>query len=151
MSDTISYLGLGNMGQSMARRLLDAGHPLIVRDVNPAAMAPLLERQARAVATPRELADVSDVVFASLPTNGAITEARLGTDGLIEGNRMAIYVNTGTTGTPFTVEMTERLAEKGVATLEAPISGGPSGARDGTLSVMVSGPRAAYKRVRPCF
>ncbi len=151
MSDTIGYLGLGNMGRPMAGRMLEAGHPLVVRDVNEAAIRPLVERQARPVATARELADQTDVVFASLPTNGAIREAVLGEDGLIEGSRMAIYVNAGTTGTPFAIEITEALAAKGVVTLEAPISGGPAGARAGTLSVMVSGPREAFERVKPCF
>ncbi len=149
MTALLGYLGLGNMGQPMAGRLLDAGHQLIVRDINAAAMQPLLERQALAAASPKDLADRAEIVICSLPSNGAIRNAVFGPDGLIEGNGMRVYVNAGTTGSAFAIEVSEALAAKGVATIEAPISGGPPGALAGTLSVMASGPKAVFDEVEP--
>jgi 3-hydroxyisobutyrate dehydrogenase-like beta-hydroxyacid dehydrogenase len=149
MSAVLGYLGLGNMGQPMAGRLMDAGHQLVVRDINEAALAPLLERQAQQASSGKELADQSEIVICSLPSNNAIREAVLGEGGLIEGSRMRVFVNACTTGSPFAIEISEALAAKGVATLEAPISGGPPGARAGTLSVMVSGPKDVYDEVEP--
>lgn len=151
MAKTLGYIGIGNMGLPMAGRLLDAGHQLTVCDINEAAARPLLERQAQPAASPRAVAERAEIVFASLPSNAAIREVLLGADGLVHGAAIRIYVSACTTGSPFAVEMSEALAERGIATLEAPISGGPAGARAGTLSVMVSGPRAAYDEVVPYF
>ena len=149
MTTTLGYLGLGNMGQPMAGRLLDAGHKLAVRDISEAAMAPLLERQAQSASSAKDLADKAEIVICSLPSNAAIRNALLGPDGLIEGGRMRVYVSAGTTGSAFATEISDALAAKGIATLEAPISGGPPGARAGTLSVMVSGPKEVYDEVEP--
>lgn len=151
MNAILGYLGLGNMGQPMAGRLMDAGHQLIVRDIDEAAMAPLIERQAQPASSAKDLADRTDIVICSLPTNAAIREAVLGAGGLIEGGKMRIYVSACTTGSPFATEISEALAAKGIATLEAPISGGPAGARAGTLSVMASGPKDAYDEAAPYF
>jgi 3-hydroxyisobutyrate dehydrogenase-like beta-hydroxyacid dehydrogenase len=149
MSAVLGYLGLGNMGQPMAGRLMDAGHQLVVRDINEAALAPLLERQAQQASSGKDLADKSEIVICSLPSNNAIRAAVLGEGGLIEGSKMRIFVNACTTGSPFATEISEALAAKGIATLEAPISGGPPGALAGTLSVMVSGPQDVYDEVEP--
>lgn len=149
MTALLGYLGLGNMGQPMAGRLLDAGHQLIVRDINAAAMQPLLERQALAATSPKDLADRAEIVICSLPSNDAIRSAVFGPDGLIEGSGMRVYVNAGTTGSAFATEVSEAMAAKGVATIEAPISGGPPGALAGTLSVMASGPKAVFDEVEP--
>jgi 3-hydroxyisobutyrate dehydrogenase-like beta-hydroxyacid dehydrogenase len=149
MSAVLGYLGLGNMGQPMAGRLMDAGHTVVVRDINEAALAPLLERQAQQASSGKDLADKSEIVICSLPSNNAIRQAVLGEGGLIEGSKMRVFVNACTTGSPFATEISEALAAKGVATLEAPISGGPPGARAGTLSVMVSGPKDVYDEVEP--
>ncbi len=149
MTTTLGYLGLGNMGQPMAGRLLDAGHQLIIRDLDEAAMQPLIERQALTATSPKDLADRAEIVICSLPSNSAIRSAVFGPDGLIEGNGMRIYVNAGTTGSAFAIEVSEAMAAKGVTTIEAPISGGPPGARAGTLSVMASGPKPAFNKVEP--
>lgn len=151
MATTLGYIGIGNMGRPMAGQLLDAGHRLVVRDIDEAAMQPLLERQAQAAVSAKEVADRAEVVFASLPGNAAIREVLLGEDGLIHGRAVRIYVSACTTGSPFAAEMSAALAARGIATLEAPISGGPAGARAGTLSVMVSGPRAAFEEVETYF
>ena len=151
MNSVIGYLGLGNMGQPMASRLMDAGNNISVFDIDETAMKPLAERQALQASSPRDLADKSEIVICSLPSNSVIRDAVLGNGGLIEGEKIRIYVSACTTGSTFAEEITEALAEKGIATLEAPISGGPPGARAGTLSVMVSGPQDAYEELIPYF
>ena len=95
------YLGVGNMGQPMAHKLLDAGHGLTIYDIREAAMQPLLERQARRAASPRELSDRCEIVFVSLPTLSAFRDAALGENGLVHGGAMKILVNTCTVGVPF--------------------------------------------------
>ena len=79
------YLGVGAMGQPMAHKLLDAGHDLMVYDINEAAMRPLLERQARRAASPQDLADRCEIVFVSLPTLAAFREVAFGAVGFAKG------------------------------------------------------------------
>jgi 3-hydroxyisobutyrate dehydrogenase-like beta-hydroxyacid dehydrogenase len=149
MSTTLGYLGLGNMGQPMATRLIDAGHTVAVRDINEAATKPFMERQVKVAASGKDLADNSEIIVCSLPSNKIIREAVIGAEGLIEGDKMRVFVNACTTGSPFAEEMNEALAAKGVTYFDAPISGGPAGARDGTLSVMTSGPKEIYDEIEP--
>jgi 3-hydroxyisobutyrate dehydrogenase-like beta-hydroxyacid dehydrogenase len=143
------FLGVGNMGLPMAGKLLDGGHRLTVFDINEAAMRPLLERQARRAASPKDLADQCEIVFVSLPTLAAFRAVAFGPDGLDQGSAMKLLVNTCTVGVPFVKEIEQAMAAKGVTVVDCPISGGPPGARAGTLSVMVSGDPAAVERVRP--
>jgi 3-hydroxyisobutyrate dehydrogenase-like beta-hydroxyacid dehydrogenase len=143
------YLGVGNMGRPMAERLLDAGHSLVVYDISESAMQPLLDRQARRAASPRDLAERCEIVFVSLPTLAAFRQVLSGPEGLSQGRAMRVLVNTCTVGVPFVREVERQLASHGVALVDCPISGGPPGARAGTLSVMVSGDPEAVARVRP--
>jgi len=145
----VGYLGVGNMGQPMAGKLLDGGHGLTLFDISDAAMEPLLLRQARRAASPKELADQCEIVFVSLPTLAAFRAAVLGVEGLASGGAMQVLVNTCTVGVPFLREIEAAVAPKGVKIVDCPISGGPAGARAGTLSVMVSGDPAIVERVRP--
>ncbi len=143
------YLGVGAMGQPMAHKLLDAGHQLMIHDISEAAMRPLLDRQARRAGSPRELADSCEIVFVSLPTLAAFREVAFGPDGLATGKALKLLVNTCTVGVPFVRELEAGMAARGVTLVDCPISGGPPGARAGTLSVMVSGDPAAIERIRP--
>ena len=143
------FLGVGNMGQPMAGKLLDGGHGLTVYDIREEAMRPLLERQARRAASPKALADQCEIVFVSLPTLAAFRAATLGPDGLSEGKTIKLLVNTCTIGVPFVKEIEQAMAARGVTVVDCPISGGPPGARAGTLSVMVSGDPDAVSRIRP--
>jgi 3-hydroxyisobutyrate dehydrogenase-like beta-hydroxyacid dehydrogenase len=145
----IGYLGVGNMGQPMAGKLLDGGHQLTVHDISEANMAPLLARHARRAGTPRELADMAEVVVVSLPTLPAFRNVVFGDNGLLQGRAMKTLVNTCTVGVPFVTELADALSKIGCVVVDCPISGGPSGAAAGTLSVMVSGDSAAVERVRP--
>ncbi len=143
------YLGVGNMGLPMAHRLLDGGHTLTVYDIRESAMQPLLDRQARRAASPRELADHCEIVIVSLPTLAAFKAVAFGQDGLTQGKTMKLLVNTCTIGVPFVREIEQAMAAQGVTVVDCPISGGPPGARAGTLSVMVSGDPASIERIKP--
>jgi 3-hydroxyisobutyrate dehydrogenase-like beta-hydroxyacid dehydrogenase len=147
----IGYLGVGNMGQPMAGKLLDGGHELWVYDVRAEAMRPLLERQARPAASPKEVADACDTVVVSLPTLEAFRAALSGPDGLVWGKALKTLVNTCTVGVAFTDEIVEACAAARVTVIDAPISGGPAGARAGTLAVMVSGQAGRVAELTPVF
>jgi 3-hydroxyisobutyrate dehydrogenase-like beta-hydroxyacid dehydrogenase len=147
----IGYLGVGNMGQPMAGKLLDAGHELRVFDLREDAMRPLLERQARPAASPKDLADICDTVVVSLPTLNAFLGAVTGREGLLAGTALKTLINTCTVGKRFLSEIEHACAAAGVTVIDAPISGGPSGARNGTLAVMVSGNPAKVTELMPVF
>ena len=147
----IGYLGVGNMGQPMAGKLLDAGRELWVFDLREDAMRPLLERQARAATSPKDLADTCDTVVVSLPTLDAFRGAITGREGLLSGAALKTLINTCTVGKRFLSEIEQACAAAGVTVIDAPISGGPSGARNGTLAVMVSGNPAKVTELMPIF
>jgi 2-hydroxy-3-oxopropionate reductase len=114
-------------------------------------MRPLLERQARPAASAKELADACDTVVVSLPSLDVFRAALSGPDGLLWGKALKILVNTCTVGVPFTGEIEQACAAAGVTVIDAPISGGPAGARAGTLAVMVSGNAAKVAELMPVF
>ena len=145
----IGCLGVGNMGQPMAGKLLDGGHELWVCDVREEAMLPLLERQARRAASPKELADTCDTIIVSLPTLEIFRRALSGPDGLLAGNAIKTLVNTCTVGVSFIREIEKECAEAGVTVIDVPISGGVAGAKAGTLAMMVSGNPATVSGLMP--
>ncbi len=147
----IGCLGLGNMGQPMAGKLLDAGHELFVHDVREEALHPLLERQARRAASPRELAETCDTVIVSLPTLEIFRSALSGPDGLLAGKALKTLVNTCTVGVAFIREVEAECAAAGVTVIDVPISGGVAGAKAGTLAMMVSGDPARVGGLMPVF
>jgi len=143
------FLGVGNMGLPMAGKILDAGHELVVYDVREEAMRPLLERQARRAASPKEMADSCETVFVSLPTLKVLREVVLAPGGLIDGKAIKLLVNTCTVGVPMVKEIEAALKARGIGLVDCPISGGPAGARAGTLAIMVSGAPELIERIRP--
>ena len=143
------FIGVGNMGLPMADRLIGAVDELVVHDIREAALKPLIERQARPAASPREVADRCATAFVSLPTLPALREVVLGDNGAIHGKALKLLVNTCTVGVPLVEEMEQALAAKGIRLVDCPISGGPPGARAGTLSVMVSGAPELVEQIRP--
>ena len=145
------YLGVGQMGKPMADKLIDGGHELWIYDVREEAMRPLLERQAREAASPKSLADTCDTVFVSLPTLDIFRNALNGPDGLLEGGALRTLVNTCTVGGVFSAEIEAACKARGVTLIDAPISGGPAGARAGTLTTMVAGDLATVEQLRPVF
>ena len=147
----IGYLGLGNMGQPMAGKLLDGGHELWVHDVREDAMRPLLERQARRAASAKELADACDTVIVALPTLEIFRHALSGPDGLLAGKALKTLLNTCTVGGRFIREVETECAATDVTVIDVPISGGVAGARAGTLAMMVSGNPARIAELMPLF
>jgi 3-hydroxyisobutyrate dehydrogenase-like beta-hydroxyacid dehydrogenase len=144
----IGFIGLGNMGFHMARRLVEAGHKLTVYDTRPEAMARLTKLGAAAVSSPREVADRNETVLASLPTPDIVLAVGTGKDGVIEGRKVRRFVDTSTTGSRMATRIAEALAKNNIVQLDSPVSGGVSGAEKGTLAVMVAGPRAEFDLLR---
>jgi 3-hydroxyisobutyrate dehydrogenase-like beta-hydroxyacid dehydrogenase len=149
MSEEIGFIGLGNMGVPMARRLMDAGHRLVVYDLSEEARRAMAKQGARAVGSPREVADAAETVFASLPTPPIVEAVAIGPGGVIEGAKVRRFVDLSTTGATTSVRIAARLAEKQIAHLDSPVSGGKAGAEKGTLAVMISGPRHHYDEIEP--
>lgn len=145
----IGIIGTGNMGAPMALRLLDLGVGLIVCDRNPHAVAPLVARGAIVAATPHEVANTVDIAFASMPSLEASLEVALGENGAVRGSRMKVYVETSTLGSAAIRTIAQGMSRDTIKFLDAPISGGPPGARNGTLSILVSGPADAFEQARP--
>lgn len=145
---SIGFVGVGNMGLPMAHKLMDAGESLLVCDMRPEALTPLLSRKALCAESPREIADHCEIAFTSLPTLQSIKSVVLGEHGLVLGSKLRTVVNTSTIGVPLTEELATTLAAKNIGLVDCPISGGPAGARAGTLSVMVSGDRSLIESVR---
>jgi 3-hydroxyisobutyrate dehydrogenase-like beta-hydroxyacid dehydrogenase len=146
---TLGFVGLGVMGAPMVRRLLAAGHRVLAHDTNPAALAAAASGGAEARGSAAAVAAEADVVLVSLPTPAVVKAVALGPGGLAEGRAMRVYVDLSTTGARVAKEVAEGLAPRGVAALDAPVSGGVAGAEAGTLSVMAAGDPAAFARVRP--
>src|SRR5688572_8593847 len=146
----IGFIGTGTIGAPMAKRLLDAGHALVVCDRAPAAAAPLVAAGAKRAATPREVAAACRVVFTSLPGPAEVAEVATGADGLLAGARAGdVHVDLSTSAWDAVRALAEREAAAGVHLVDAPVSGGAIGAVQGTLTVMASGERAAFERVQP--
>lgn len=151
MTDTvIGFIGLGRMGQPMARRLVDAGYRLVVADPSAAAREELTRLGATACATPRQMADAADLVLASLPTPAVLRDVALGDDGLVHGRRMRLFVDLSTTGPLVAAEVAKGIVAAGRAdVLDCPVSGGVAGAAKGTLTLMAAGSPAAVERALP--
>jgi 3-hydroxyisobutyrate dehydrogenase-like beta-hydroxyacid dehydrogenase len=143
------FIGLGRMGGAMARRLLDAGHQVTVYDPSAAASAALAARGANIAPSAQAVADAAQVVFLSLPTPQIVADVVLGTQGIRDGKRLEVCIDLSTSGPDTAVKLASGLAERNIASLEAPVSGGIKGAREGTLSLMVAGPPAVWERIQP--
>jgi 3-hydroxyisobutyrate dehydrogenase len=147
----LGYVGLGNMGAALARRLLRKDK-MRVYDLRPEAMARLADRGAIASQSPKALAAESDLVMTCLPTSNEVREVIFGSDGLASGLKKGSIVADMTTGDPnATRAMAKKLAEAGITLIDAPVSGGPHGADAGTIAIMVGAPADIYARVQPVF
>ena len=146
----IGYIGLGLMGAPMARNLMRAGHELVVHNRSRAIVDELASEGAMPAWSPREVAEQVEVIFTNLPDSPDVEQVVLGADGIIEGaHEGLIYVDNSTIKPETARHIAARLAEVGVQALDAPVSGGDVGAREGTLAIMVGGPREAFERVLP--
>ncbi|KAK7200617.1 2-hydroxy-3-oxopropionate reductase [Novymonas esmeraldas] len=147
----VGYIGLGLMGKSMAANILKAGFPLSVWNRTASKCDELVAAGATACATPAEVAAASDVVFTNLSDSPDVMAVVFGPDGISAGIREgAIYVDNSTIKPSSAQEVARRLwEEKKVRALDAPVSGGDLGARNGTLTIMVGGDAAALEAVMP--
>ena len=145
----IAFIGCGAMGAPMAERLIDAGHALSIYDPSPAATAPLVARGAVAAPSPRAAAEASDVAFACLPSPEVSRKVALDVDGIIACKGLGAYVEMSTIGSKTVKAIAQGLSAAGIPVLDSPVSGGPRGARAGTLSTMVAGAPATFESVKP--
>jgi 3-hydroxyisobutyrate dehydrogenase-like beta-hydroxyacid dehydrogenase len=145
----IGFIGLGQMGFHMARRLVEAGHRVIVFDTRREAVDRLTALGAHAAQSPRDMADQVETVMASLPTPDIVLAVATGADGVIAGKRVRRFVDLSTTGAVMAKRIFAALKEKNIVQIDCPVSGGVTGAAKGTLALMVSGPRADVDAIAP--
>ena len=145
----LAFIGCGAMGAPMAERLIDAGHALSIYDPIPAATAPLVARGAVPAPSPRAAAEASDVAFACLPSPEVSRKVALDIDGIVACKGLGAYVEMSTIGSKTIKAIAQGLAAAGIPVLDSPVSGGPRGARAGTLSTMVSGAPTTFDEVKP--
>jgi 3-hydroxyisobutyrate dehydrogenase-like beta-hydroxyacid dehydrogenase len=147
--DTLGFIGVGKMGRPMAARLLDAGYALRVHDADPRAVDALVALGATAAAAPARIATEADTILICLPTPAIVKSVVLGPDGIIEGSRVRMVVDLGTTGPVVSREVAGRLAARGITLVDSPVTGGISGAAAGTLAMIVACPPPAFEAVEP--
>jgi 2-hydroxy-3-oxopropionate reductase len=148
----VGYIGLGLMGKSIARNILKAGFPLVVHNRSQTAVDELVAEGAQRAASSAEVASQVDIVFTNLPDTPDVEKVALGPQGIIIGARQGlIYVDNSTIKPASARTIAEALGEKGVQCLDAPVSGGDIGARQGTLAIMVGGPAEALEKAMPVF
>lgn len=152
MKRTIGFIGLGIMGRPMAKRLLEAGYPLVVYDIVPAAMDEVVEAGAGAAESVKDVAEQGDVVISMLPDSPDVEAVAFGPDGVIENIRPGCTYVDMSTISPTVSERIAGLAKpKGIKVLDAPVSGGDVGAINGTLSIMVGGDQETFDDVLEIF
>jgi 2-hydroxy-3-oxopropionate reductase len=152
MTLRIGYIGLGLMGKSIARNLMKGGFPLTVHNRSRGPAAELEAEGARAADCARAVAEATDVVFTNLPDSPDVEQVVLGPKGALEGCRPGmIFIDNSTIKPEVSRRIAAALEKSGVAALDAPVSGGDIGAREGTLAIMVGGPKEAFERALPVF
>jgi 2-hydroxy-3-oxopropionate reductase len=152
MAQVIGFIGLGIMGRPMARNLLKAGYSLVVHSRSRGPVDEIVKAGAKAASSPKDVAAQSDVLITMLPNSPDVEQVALGANGIIEGARRGlIFADMSTISPIVSKKIGEALAPKGVAMLDAPVSGGEKGAIDGALSIMVGGDKAVFEKVLPIF
>ena len=146
----VGYIGLGLMGKSIAHNILKAGFPVVVHNRSRAAVDELVSEGAVAANSPKEVAEQVDIIFTNLPDSPDVEKVALGENGIIEGARAGLIVIDNSTIKPASARLiAEKLKEKGVFSLDAPVSGGDIGAKNGTLTIMVGGDAEALEKAMP--
>jgi 2-hydroxy-3-oxopropionate reductase len=147
---SIGFIGLGVMGREMARHLVRAGHEVRAYDMKTEAVEDLAREGAIAAGGVAEATDGAEVVITMLPDTPQVEEVVLGPGGLLENPPAGrLLVDMSTIAPTATRRMAAQLAQAGIAMLDAPVSGGPTGAKAAKLSIMVGGPDDAVARARP--
>jgi 3-hydroxyisobutyrate dehydrogenase len=145
----VGFIGLGIMGASMASNLQKAGYKLVVHDLQRQNAGAHIAAGAQWAATPKAVAETCEVVFTSLPGPAEFESVALGKDGLAEGFKKGSALFDLTTNAPSVIRQAQRAyAEKGIHLLDAPVSGGPAGAKSGRLAIWVGGDKAIFDKYR---
>ena len=145
----IGFIGLGIMGKPMAKNLVKAGHRLIVYDLDPEPVKELVKAGAQEGASSQDVASQSKVIITMLPNSPEVKDAVLGEKGVIHGVRPgSILIDMSSIAPLASKEVSEKLRQKGVAMLDAPVSGGEPKAIEGTLAIMVGGPQETFDSVK---
>lgn len=150
--NTIGYIGLGLMGKSIARNILKAGFSVVLHNRSRAAVTELVSEGAQEAFSPAEVARRVDVVFTNLPDTPDVELVTLGEQGILEGAHPGlIWVDNSTIKPASARHIAAEFSQHGIQSLDAPVSGGDVGARQGTLSIMVGGPAGALEQVMQVF
>jgi 3-hydroxyisobutyrate dehydrogenase-like beta-hydroxyacid dehydrogenase len=145
----IGIVGVGNMGFHFANRLLAHSHKLVIYDKNEETLKYFRKNKNVFIAgSPKEVADKVEIVFVSLPTPKIVNQVAVGDNGLIFGDKIRTYVDLSTTGQRTAIENANHLMENGIEVLDAPVSGGVQGAKNGTLAIMASGEEMVFEKVK---
>jgi 2-hydroxy-3-oxopropionate reductase len=151
-AQTVGFLGLGVMGSAMARNLVVAGHEVVAWNRSPGPLAELVEAGGRGADGPAAVAAEADLLISIVSDDAALREVLGGPDGAIAAARPgSLVIDMSTVSPALARELAAEATERGVGFLDAPVSGGDVGAREGTLSIMVGGEAADVERARPVF
>ena len=146
----LGFIGLGTMGSSMALNVIKAGHHLTVNDINRDAAGPHLEAGAAWADSAQEVAEASDIVFTSLPGPPEVEAVALGEHGILSGiSPGQVYFDLSTNSPTLVRRLHDAFAARGAHVLDAPVSGGPQGARSGRLAIWVGGDKDVFERCKP--
>ncbi len=152
MKERIGFIGLGIMGRGMADNLMRAGFDITVWNRTAERMTPFVERGATAAASPKAVAEASDIIITCVSDTPDVEAVLLGAAGVIHGAAAgALVIDMSTINPVNTVDIARQLNAKGIAMLDAPISGGSEGAEKGTLSIMIGGDAADVARALPAL
>lgn len=148
----LGFIGLGVMGRPMALNLMQHGHQMGVYARRPQSAEPLVAAGAVSYATPAELAAASDVVFTVVTNSADVEQVVLGEQGIVHGARAgSVVVDMETISPVVARKIAQVLAAQGIDMIDAPVSGGPTGAEQATLSIMAGGKPEVFERVKPLF
>jgi 2-hydroxy-3-oxopropionate reductase len=148
--ETIGFIGLGIMGKPMALNLIKAGHSLVVHSRSPKPVDELVAAGATAATTPAEVAKAASIVITMVPDTSDVELVLTGPNGVVDQLRPGtVVIDMSTISPEATKRLAAAIAAKGGSMLDAPVSGGEIGAKNGTLTVMVGGDQATFERARP--
>ena len=146
----LGFIGLGNMGKGMALNLARAGYPLTVHDIRPEPVQELVQAGAKAAASPREVAENSEIVITMVTSSPHVEQIMFGPDGILAGLKKGnIIIDMSTIDPLVTRKVAAAATEKGIDMMDAPVSGAPPKAADGTLSIMVGGKKEIFDQCKP--
>ena len=150
MTETVGFIGLGNMGAPMAERLMAVGYGLVVYDIREEVLRAWTAKGAKSAGSPAEVGTNAQVVFLSLPTPDILEGVILSSDnGVVAGNAVTHLVDLSTTGPVVSARVAAEVRAQGKIFVDSPVSGGVAGARKGTLALMVAALPLHLKRVVP--